>query len=107
MREWCAYLIQMITLNIKSPSVIMLLGRARRFLLLGRFGVEVLLVLSDLFATQLDLEHLVKEAVHVTLVEFVVVLQLLDQILNIFPFFEALLFPLEDLQGHAVEYLLA
>lgn len=85
----------------------MLLGKTRRCLFLGRFGVEILLVLSDLFATQLDLEHLVKETVHVALVEFVVVLQLLHQILDFVPFFEALLLPLEDLQSHAVEYFLA
>jgi hypothetical protein len=67
----------MITLNIKSPSALMQLGRTGRLLFFGRFGVEVLLILSDLFSAQLDLEHLVKETVHIALVEFIVVLQLL------------------------------
>lgn len=55
----------------------MQLGRTGRLLFFGRFGVEVLLILSDLFSAQLDLEHLVKETVHIALVEFIVVLQLL------------------------------
>lgn len=107
MREWCAYLIQMITLNIKSPSALMLLGGTRRSVFSGGFGVEVLLVLPDLFATQLDLKHLVKETIHVALVEFVIILELLHQILQLVSFFEPFLLPLEDLKGHTVEYLLA
>lgn len=36
--------------------------------------MKVLLILPDLFSTQLDLEHLLEEAVHIPLVELVVVL---------------------------------